>query len=252
VRSTVVLAVLLLLVACGDGGSEPAAPVRGEWQLVEGTADGAALVVPPGVGATLLLEDGEAAGRSFCNHYTATYASDGEALTFDGIGGTEMGCDPDVMAAESAYLRALGAVQQATVDGEGLLLSGDGVELRFVPVAPVPDSPLEGTRWVLDTLIDGETASTTLGERAVLQLDPDRTVTASTGCRSVTGTWLLEDDALVIDDLLAGAQPCPPDVATQDGHVVAVLESGPQVEIEADRLTLTGSDGRGMSYRVAA
>jgi heat shock protein HslJ len=252
VRSIVVLAAVLLLVACGDGdegGTAPPAPVRGEWQLAEGTADGAALLVPPGIGATLLLDDGEATGRSFCNHYMATYTSDGEALTFDGIGGTEMGCDPDVMAAESAYLRALGSVQKARVDGEGLVLSGDGVELRFVPVAPVPDSPLEGTRWVLDTLIDGETASTTLGEPAVLQLDPDRTVTASTGCRSVTGTWLLEDDALVIDDLLAGAEPCPPDVATQDEHVVAVLESGPQVEIVEDRLTLTGSAGRGLSYR---
>jgi heat shock protein HslJ len=252
VRSAVVLAALLLLAACGDRGGETSAPVRGEWQLAEGTADGAALLLPPGIGATLVLEDGEATGRSFCNHYMATYASDGQALTFDGIGGTEMGCEPDVMAAESAYLRALGAVRHARVDGEGLVLSGDGVELRFVPVAPVPDSPLEGTRWVLDTLIAGETASTTLGEPAVLQLGPDRTVTASTGCRSVTGRWLLEDDALVIDDLLAGAEPCTQDVATQDEHVFAVLGSGPRVEIEEDRLTLTGDDGRGLVYRAEA
>jgi heat shock protein HslJ len=88
-----------------------------------------------------------------------------------------------------------------------------------------------------------------VGEPAVLVLDPAGTASASTGCRSISGSWLLEDDALVIDDLLAGAEPCPPDVAAQDEHVLAVLQSGPRVEIEEDRLTLTGTDGRGLSYR---
>jgi heat shock protein HslJ len=102
---------------------------------------------------------------------------------------------------------------------------------------------------VLETLVLGEVASSTLGEPAVLQLDPDRTAAASTGCRSITGTWLVEDGGLIIDDLLADGAECPADVESQDAHVTAVLSAGPQVEILEDRLTLTAGDGRGLVYR---
>ena len=249
----VLLLSAVLLAACGApaAGGTPAPDITGEWELAEGTADGAALPLPPGRGATLQLEDGSAGGTSFCNHYSGTYRLDGGAVAFEGLGGTEMGCEPDVMAAESAYLTALGAVGTAAVEGEVLMLTGDRVELRFTPVAPVPDSPLAGTRWVLDTLLEGETASSTLGEPAVLLLDPDRTASGSTGCRSVTGTWLVENGTLLIDDLLAEGGPCPADVERQHAQVTAVLGSGPQVEIREDRLTLTGPDGLGLVYRAA-
>jgi heat shock protein HslJ len=102
---------------------------------------------------------------------------------------------------------------------------------------------------VLDTLVEGDTVATTLGEPAVLLLDPDRTAAASTGCRSITGTWLVENDALVIDDLLDGGGECPAEVERQDALVTTVLSVGPRVEIQEDRLTLTGVDGRGLVYR---
>jgi heat shock protein HslJ len=249
VHRAALLLAALLLAGCAEQGSGASDDVLGEWELVEGTTDGAPLPQPAGGRATLTIESGQLGGVSFCNHYSGQYRLDGDALTVDGRGGTEMGCEPDVMAAEQAYLGALGAADTAVLDGENLVLTGDGVVLRFGPVAPVPDSPLEGTRWVLDTLIDGETASSTLGEPAVLLLDADRTASASTGCRSITGTWLVEDGALVIDDFLAGGETCPPDVESQDAHVTAVLNSGPQAEIREDRLTLTASDGRGLGYR---
>ena len=159
-----------------------------------------------------------------------------------------MACEPDVMAAETAYLGALGRADTVAHDGADLVLTGDGVRLRFSPVPPVPDRDLAGTRWVLETVVDGEVASSTLGEPAVLLLDPDSTVDASTGCRSVTGTWLLEDGALVIDDLLVDGD-CPPEVAAQDAHVAAVLAGGPTAEVDEDQLTLTAPDGRGLVYR---
>jgi heat shock protein HslJ len=241
------IVVALLLAGCGEAdGAGDGPDVAGEWVLVEGTVDGVAL---PSSGATLQWGNGEAGGVSFCNHYFGTYRLTGDAVVFEGLGGTEMGCEPDVMAAESAYLRALGAASTVARDHDGLVLTGDGVRLRFARVAPVPDSPLEGTRWVLDTLVQGEVASSTIGEPAVLQLDPDRTASASTGCRSVTGSWLLEDGALLVDDLPADGAQCPTDVEAQDAHVTAVLSAGPQVEIEEDRLTLTVDDGRGLVYR---
>jgi heat shock protein HslJ len=242
----VLLLTALLLAGCGEGRVSAAEDITGEWELAEGTADGAAL---PSSGATLQLGKGEAGGVSFCNHYFGTYRMTGHAIVFEDLGGTEMACEPDVMVAERAYLYALGTVDTAAVGADDLVLSGDDVRLRFTPVAPVPDSPLESTRWVLETLVQGEAASSTLGEPALLLLTPDRRASASTGCRSITGTWLVENGTLMIDDLLADAGECPADVQAQDALVAGVLGAGPQVAIAENRLTLTVDDGRGLVYR---
>ena len=247
-RVALLLAAVLALAACG-GGAGASPELSGEWELSAGTVDGAALPQPAGARATLLLEDGELSGVAFCNHYFSSYRVDGSSFSVEELGHTEMACEPEVMAAESAYLGALDAVDTATADGEDLVLTGDGVELRFSPVAPVPDSPLEGTRWELESVVEGELASSTLGDPAVLLLDADRTAEATTGCRTITGTWLVEHESLVIDDLLADGAPCPADVSRQDAHVTAVLQSGPALAIEQDRLTLTAGDGRGLVYR---
>ena len=159
-----------------------------------------------------------------------------------------MACEPDVMAAESAYVRALGRADAVAFRGADLVLSGDEVRNGSPRCRRCPTATWPATRWVLETVVDGEVASSTPGESAVLLLDPDSTVDASTGCRSVTGTWLLEDGALVIDDLLVDGD-CPPEVAPQDAHVAAVLASGPTAEVDEDQLTLTAPDGRGLVYR---
>ena len=247
VSRVVLLLAALLVAGCAERGSG-ASDVVGEWFLVEGTVDGGPLPQPAVSAATLTVTAEELSGRSFCNSYSSTYRLDGDALSIDGLGGTEMACEPDVMAAETAYLGALGRADTVAHDGADLVLTGDGVRLRFSPVPPVPDRDLAGTRWVLETVVDGEVASSTLGQPAVLLLDPDSTVEASTGCRSVTGTWLLEDGALVIDDLLVDGD-CPPEVAAQDADVVAVLTGGPTAEVDEDQLTLTAPDGRGLVYR---
>jgi heat shock protein HslJ len=243
------LAGALVLAACGSDPASDGPDVTGEWQLTSMTTLGADLTFPPGTTATLALAGGKADGAAFCNHFSASYELDGSSLSISDIGSTEMGCPPDVMDAERTYLSALDAVDTALVDASDLVLTGPGVELRFAPVPAVPDSPLEGTRWVLESLVDGATASSTLGEPAVLLLGADRRAEAGTGCRTLTATWLLEDGALVLDDLLPDGAGCPPDVARQDEHVTAVVGAGPAVELREDRLTLTAPDGRGLVYR---
>ncbi len=251
-RATLLLAATLVLAACGGGGGVGSPSIAGGWEFTGGTAHGADLPRPPGASATLDLTGEEARGTAFCNQYFSSYRLDGSSLALDGLGSTQMGCEPDVMTAESAFLAALADVDGVAADGDDLLLTGDGVELRFSPAAPVPDSPLEGTRWVLETVVEGSTATSTVGDPAVLTLGGDQHASASTGCRTITGTWLVEDGSLVIDDLLGDGATCPPDLERQDAAVQAVLESGPGLDIEEDRLTLTGDDGRGLVYRAEA
>ncbi|MGY1802105.1 META domain-containing protein [Blastococcus sp. SYSU D00922] len=247
-RAPLLFAAVLALAACG-GGTGSAPDLAGEWEFAGGTADGAALPRPDGATATLEVDGDELRGLAFCNHWFASYRLDGSSFSVSGLGSTQMGCEPEVLAAESAFLAALGAVDTAASGDDGLLLTGDEVELRFTRAAPVPDSPLQGTDWVLESVIDGQTASSTVGEPAVLRLDADGTAEATTGCRTITGRWLLENGLLVIDDLLADGTACPPEATQQDALVAAVLESGPTTGIEEDRLTLTTEDGRGLIYR---
>lgn len=248
-RAALLLTVLLLAgCAAASGGGSPAPDVVGEWELVSGTTAGAALPQPSGTVATLTLDGEQAGGRSFCNHYSSGYTVEGDAIRFEGLGGTEMGCEPDVMAAETAYLTALGIVGTIARDGDDLVLTGDDVELRFRPVPPVPTSPLAGTDWVLETLIDGEVASSVMG-RSTLRLEDDGTFAATTACTTLTGRWQPTGDRIEFPEASGESRDCPPEARAQDEHELAVLGGGFRATVEADRLTLLVDDGRGLVYR---
>jgi heat shock protein HslJ len=236
-----VLVALLTVAACAGGPAGASPDVLGEWVLVSGVSQ------PPGVAATLVVEDAQLRGISFCNHYSGGYTLDGDALAVDGLGGTDMGCDPDVLAAETAFLTALGSADRMTRDGADLVLTGADGSLRFSRQEPVPDRELAGTTWTLDTLVDGEVASSVLGS-PTLELTPDGTATGSTGCRGFLGTWQVAGDVLTLD-VTRDDIGCPEDLGRQDEQVLAVLDAGPQYGIDGDRLTLTAPDGRGLVYR---
>lgn len=242
--------VVLAVAGCGTATGSPP-EITGEWELVEFSRGGAVVPEPVDGRATLVVTDGQLGGTSFCNSYSGTYRLDGDDLSVTGLGGTEMACAPGLMEAESAYLAALGAVEQAATADGYLVLSGGDAELRYRPLPEVPASDLVGTEWVLETLLDGEIASSTTGMWAVLELAGDGTLTASTGCRGLTGTWALEGDVVRVTGVAPEAVTCEPDVAAQDDQVVAVLSADFQVAVTGDSLTVTGADGLGLVYRAS-
>lgn len=125
--------------------------------------------------------------------------------------------------------------------------------MRFRPAPgscpPEPEGTSTGTRWVLETVVDGPTASSTTGEPATLELSGGGTLTGSTGCRALTGSFETEGDVVRLTELRAGPEECPADVEAQDRHVLSVLGDGFRVSVDGARLTLTGSGGRGLVYR---
>jgi heat shock protein HslJ len=223
----------------------------GSWELVEATTDGTPLRLPDEGRATLTIESARLGGTSFCNSYGGTYHRSGDGLVIDELAATEMGCSPELMAAESAYLDALAvAIDRVRVEADDLELTGADTVLRFRRLPPVPVSALVGTRWVLESLVDGEVASSVTGEPAVLVLSDDGTIEASTGCRLFTGTWRTYGDQIVVPESAMEGE-CPADLAGQDAHVTAALGDGFRVEVAGDRLTLTGRDGQGLVYRAS-
>jgi heat shock protein HslJ len=251
------LLVAALVAACGGGtaaGALPPEALLGEWQLTGWTRDGTDVATPADAIATLDVEADGLGGRSFCNSYSGEYAVDGGRIEVGGLGGTDMGCDPEVMTAESEFLAALGAASRVDVRSGVLTLAGEHDGLRFAVVPPEPTRTLVGTVWELDSVVDGDSASATnTDEPVTLLVADDGSVTATTGCRSLTGTWRTDGDTVTVTDHAWAGYGCGwAAIEQQDEHVVDVLTGGFTVAIEGDVLTLAGPDGRGIVYRAAA
>lgn len=140
--------IALVVVACGtQPANNPGAhrdPSVGHWLLDSGTDDGEDLPILDSNPITMTLNGSRVMGTAACNSYGGGYTltADGAFSITDGIAVTEMWCgDEDVMNSEFAYLTALQKVARLEVTGTGLVLTGNGAELRFVPdpdAGPVP------------------------------------------------------------------------------------------------------------------
>lgn len=251
-----VAALASLLTACGAGPSGPAGPAPGDpdldgsWHLVSGRDALGSLPDPASRTITLVVDGRDAAGVSACNHYSTTFSLDGDDLRIGPAAGTEMACEPPVMELEQRYLEALVGVRHAQRAETTLSLTGPDVVLDFELDPPVVDRDLVGTTWLLDSLVDGDTASSTYpgGE---LRLLADGTLEGSSGCAPFRGRYRVEGDDVTVTALDVGRSEdaaCP---FAQHRHVVDVLTEGFTVEVDGDRLTLLSARGRGLSLRAA-
>lgn len=267
----------LLLVSCGGGG--PAAPLvegggatpdpSGSWVLV---GSDPVIDVPPGarVTMTVVAEDGgwEVGGTAACNAYGGTVVTDGGTWRGEGFGGTAMGCDEPRMAAERAYLAALPSVTSWTrPSADELVLTGPDVELRYASLPPVPTAELTATTWTLEGLVTGTGADASVSspasgaDEATLRLEPDGTMSASTGCRTFAGEWIEIGDEILLttfgqrDDspnvAADGTTTCGEAVVRQEDHVLSVLGDGFRAEVDGGQLTLISRDGLALTYRAA-
>ena len=255
--ATALVVLLLMATACarfapGAGGSGSPQPsddsldLSGAWVLSRGEGPGGPIQVPAGWRVTLNFTGGNEFGGQACNHYGGTYdrGVDG-AVIFSNMFMTEMACEEPMMTVEASYHAALTAVTQAARTGEELTMWGEGVELVYSLLPPVPDEALQGTRWMLESLIQGDAVSSVQGD-AWLVLEADGTMTGSTGCRDLSGRYVVSGDQLRWTDLRAEGE-CGADLEQQDHLVVGVLEQ-PIVAIEGNRLTLSRPDGTGLGY----
>jgi heat shock protein HslJ len=249
-RATILRATILVLLlsACSLLSGGASASLDGEWLLQAGTNQGAAVPIVAGSRITLKVDGQQAGGSAACNLYGGTITVRGSSVSISALSMTEMACQENLMASEAAYLAALPRVTTVARSGSSLVLSGPQVELRFALVPPVADANLVGTTWILDSLITAEAVSSTVGERVTLQLNGEGRISASTGCRDVTGSYTVSDGQVQVTldpyDLFA----CAAELGTQDAHILGVLGGAFSIDIDGDRLTLMAGD-RGIGYR---
>ena len=251
-RSLALLTLIALaLVACantGDGsgsaGTDPAALMGHGWTLDRASMASLVDEVPAGAIVTLEFEDGQASGRAACNSYGGAYdAGDDGSLSFEGFAVTEMGCEPELMTLESAYLEALGTITGFAVDGK-LTLHGDGMDLTFDEEVPPVALPLVGTTWTLTTIASGDAVSSVLnGTEVTAEFTADATVSGSGGCNRYSGSYTWTDDQLSFSALASTKMACADDVMAQESAFFASMEQVASFAIEGSQLTLSDASG---------
>lgn len=234
-----------------DGGpdEETAGDPVGDWIATSAESGGVTVGLLPGWDVSMSIAGDEITGTAACNGYGGTVAiGDDGSFSVGEVAMTEMGCQPDVQALEQAFAAALFEFDAYVVDGGTLTLSGGGHEWTFERLAPIDDTAIVGTTWVLDTYVSGDAATTMPGmDDATLTMNADGTFTGSTGCRDLAGEWIEAGGEIVFTSFGADGE-CPPELRELDNWVVTVLGDGFRPTVEGDRLTLTSAGGEGLSY----
>lgn len=250
-------AVLVLVAACGGPGQSPDPPppsadpvdVEGAWELLTGSSGGADLPLVADRPITLTITGSVIGGSAACNTYGGRLTVAGGRLQITDLGMTAMGCEEPVMAAEAAYMAALGRVEDLRLEGEDLVLEGPETRLRFGRLPEPPTAELVDTVWVLDTLFVGDIASAPAGDRATLELRSDGTFIGSTGCRSFSGNWVEAGEQIDAPIFGMDQTECREELMDQDSHVVSVIGDGFVPTLDGDVLTLSDPGGIGLVYR---
>ena len=259
-----ILAIVLALAACAGapGGARPSVPggpeagapddIRGEWLMTELVVDGEIVPAPDGVEGTLVVGRTRLGGTAFCNSFGGAYRLDAGRLEIDELLSTVMACSGDIAAVEGTYLRALDASDLRVTFSEGaLVVTGDDVELRFVPRPPVLADDLVGTSWLLQGVSADGLGTIARGAPALLEFRTDGTFDAGTGCGAMSGTWDARPEG-VSSSVTAREADCPAGLREQDAHVASVLGDGFDAHLSRGRLTLTTPEGRSVEYVDAA
>jgi heat shock protein HslJ len=261
IRLGVVLT-LLVLAGCGDRGEAPRTGRTGPE--LDGTSWIATVVTEDGVdrpfaaGSTLRLEfsDGGLSVHAGCNHLHGNYRISGDRLRVGPLASTEMACDQPLMD-QDAWLAdtVLGSPLAVAVDGDTLTLSRPGLTLALTDrrVAS-PDAPLQGTRWELEGIREGDAVSSVPPgvRRADLTIGQDGTVELHTGCNSGGGTAAVGDSTITFGPVVTTKMACADDAGRQiEAAMLAVLDGTVTWSITERSLDLTKGE-RGLVFRAAS
>jgi heat shock protein HslJ len=245
----VLVALLLVLTACGQrsGGAPASDPLRGRTFLATAvTDDGSPRDMKLSIEFT---DDGRLIARASCNMMQGDVDTSGGKLVFSGgLATTDMGCDQERHAEDAFVAKVLGGAPSWQLAGDALTITSGKTRFELAPQETVdPDRDLVGTTWELDTLIDGQTASSVAaGTQPVTLVFDGKTVVADTHCNGVRGDYTIDGDTINVELGPMTRMACAPEIMQGENAVVAVLSGKVSYEVTADRLTLTHPSGKGI------
>jgi heat shock protein HslJ len=250
--SVPLLLLAVLLVGCGssDDGkrlvADRGAPrVDGHTYVVTGiTQAGRPRRVVRGSELRLAFEGRQLRLTGGCNTMSGAYALEGSRLTVEGLSMTEMGCEQPLLDQDSWLAGLFEKPVQLTTGHDAALIAGDVVLALADREAVHPDRPLAGTRWVLDGIVDGSTASSVPeGTSARLEVR-GRWARVLDGCDDVAATGTVSGSTITWGPGRGTLDACTPNAASLG---LDVGDTATYV-ITEDVLRITDGD-RGLTFR---
>ncbi|GAA1538036.1 META domain-containing protein [Streptomyces albidochromogenes] len=256
---------LLTLAACGtepgsdagrDATVKPDLQLSGiDWTVDSVTVDGKKTPAPEK--ATVRIDDkGRASGNTGCNHFGADVKVKGDTVTVGPARTTQIGCPKSVAKFERHLQRTFAGELKAKVADDRLTLTtAEGDTIALSETKPEPDAELLGTEWRVESLRDGDTASSLpedAAAKAKLFFGEDGSVGGNLGCNNVSGKVKVSGSTLTFSKIATTRKLCPPAVMNTEEALLEVLEGEAEYEIRERALTLTGADGKGLEAMAIA
>ncbi len=244
IRGVVCACVLVLsIMACGTSATNVGDTLDARVFLSH-SVEGRTLV--PGTRIRLTFRDGRVGAQLGCNSLGAGYEIVNERLRLapGGMSTTDIGCDPPLHAQDEWFAEFLGSRPLVALDRSRMTLSSTSTVLEFFDrrVAD-PDRPLIGTPWRVDTVFNGDVASSvpTTGEVTLLFRDDATLVVTAAGCTAATVGYEVarSGESLQFGDFVVDDIGCP---EPWDAALRVLRKSLVGYSIEADRLTLDAGD----------
>lgn len=257
-RFTLILTVAasaVVLASCGTESTEPGD--TGDTGEPDSIAD-RAFILDEATGPTALVPDqtirfwfdGDALRISDgCNGLGGQFVvTDGILQVTGSLPATEIGCPPEYLE-QAEWLDALiRSEPSVTWDDEHLTLTAEEAELTFIDESiAVPDRPLTGTVWQVEDVTAGagpDAGVTSVRGETELVFADDGTLSFSI-CNSGRGSYELEGDTVRFSEVISTRMACSDTRGDAENAFNALIAAtdGATLEIDGDRLILTGPEG---------
>ena len=244
------IAAATIVAACSSAGA-PSVPAPTLAAALDGrtflSTDLQGAVLVPGSRVSLTFTDGGLQASAGCNSMGGTYTIDGDRLTTTQQSMTQMACEEPRMQQDEWLTRFLGGAT-ITLAGDTLTMAEGTVRLTLMDQeVATPDQPIEGTRWVVDGIVSGESVSSgsvssvPAGVTATIRIADGR-VDVEAGCNTGGGTVETAADTLTFGPIALTKMGCEPGAMAVEGAVIRVLAGAVGYTIQADVLTLDAGD----------
>ena len=234
--------------ACGesDASGSPADSLDGHEYL---SIDVAGHELVAGTQVRLTFEGDRIGAHAGCNQLGGTWSVDDDALVVpDDMVMTEMACDPPALMDQDTWLASfLTSGPTVALDGDTLTLTADEVTLTLLDrEVAEPDRPLEGTKWVVDGLVEGDAVSSVPASvRPPTLLFDGGQVMVDTSCNTGSAGYEASGNEITFAPLVLTRMDCEYSV---EPDVTEVLDGTATYEIEAGVPTIT-NDAAGLVLR---
>lgn len=228
--------------------STPACAVEDHtFQSVAVTQDGQPYPLLPGTVIRLRITDGGLHAHVGGNLLTGQVSVEGGHLVVTGLHTTDAPYGSDQQTQDAWLVEFLAAGPAWTRHDGELLLRVDGTEIRLAGL-PESDRPLSETYWLVES--SARPGSPPVPARVHAHLVfRDGQVHGALSCNWLSGRAVVADATIAVDGLGTTKRMCRQEDILLEIAIFDVLHGEVAVDLDADRLDLTGPDGRSLHLR---